>query len=270
MLKKLKYIIITSILTLLFVNCGGEKTSQENIIKLGINGDESIVWETVRDELKKENITLKFVSFGDYIRPNLALQEKEIDLNAFQTEIYFDTFKKEYNLTIENIAYTVIAPMGIYSKKITDLSQLKDNSTVAIPNDSSNSGRALILLQEAGLIKLAEGSGLFPRIKDIISNPKNLKIVELVATQIPRSIDDVDIAVINNGVAVEANYSPLEDSLFLEDAKNEKLKPYFNIIASREDNKDNPLVKRVVEVYQSQKIKDLIIEYYKGSSVPVF
>ena len=160
--------------------------------------------------------------------------------------------------------------MGIYSKKITDLSQLKDNSTVAIPNDSSNSGRALILLQEAGLIKLAEGSGLFPRIKDIISNPKNLKIVELVATQIPRSIDDVDIAVINNGVAVEANYSPLEDSLFLEDAKNEKLKPYFNIIASREDNKDNPLVKRVVEVYQSQKIKDLIIEYYKGSSVPVF
>ena len=264
MLKKLKYIIITSILTLLFVNCGGEKTSQENIIKLGINGDESIVWETVRDELKKENITLKFVSFGDYIRPNLALQEKEIDLNAFQTEIYFDTFKKEHNLTIENIAYTVIAPMGIYSKKITDLSQLKDNSTVAIPNDSSNSGRALIL------IKLAEGSGLFPRIKDIISNPKNLKIVELVATQIPRSIDDVDIAVINNGVAVEANYSPLEDSLFLEDAKNEKLKPYFNIIASREDNKDNPLVKRVVEVYQSQKIKDLIIEYYKGSSVPVF
>ena len=261
MLKKLKYIIITSILTLLFVNCGGEKTSQENIIKLGINGDESIVWETVRDELKKENITLKFVSFGDYIRPNLALQE---------TEIYFDTFKKEHNLTIENIAYTVIAPMGIYSKKITDLSQLKDNSTVAIPNDSSNSGRALILLQEAGLIKLAEGSGLFPRIKDIISNPKNLKIVELVATQIPRSIDDVDIAVINNGVAVEANYSPLEDSLFLEDAKNEKLKPYFNIIASREDNKDNPLVKRVVEVYQSQKIKDLIIEYYKGSSVPVF
>ena len=110
MLKKLKYIIITSILTLLFVNCGGEKTSQENIIKLGINGDESIVWETVRDELKKENITLKFVSFGDYIRPNLALQEKEIDLNAFQTEIYFDTFKKEHNLTIENIAYTVIAP----------------------------------------------------------------------------------------------------------------------------------------------------------------
>ena len=270
MLKKLKYIIITSILTLLFVNCGGEKTSQENIIKLGINGDESIVWETVRDELKKENITLKFVSFGDYIRPNLALQEKEIDLNAFQTEIYFDTFKKEHNLTIENIAYTVIAPMGIYSKKITDLSQLKDNSTVAIPNDSSNSGRALILLQEAGLIKLAEGSGLFPRIKDIISNPKNLKIVELVATQIPRSIDDVDIAVINNGVAVEANYSPLEDSLFLEDAKNEELKPYFNIIASREDNKDNLLVKRVVEVYQSQKIKDLIIEYYKGSSVPVF
>ena len=270
MLKKLKYIITTTLLTLLFINCGAEKSSQENIIKLGVTGDESVIWETVRDELKKENITLKFVSFGDYIRPNLALQEKEIDLNAFQTEIYFDTFKKEHNLTIENIAYTVIAPMGIYSKKITELSELKNGATVAIPNDSSNSGRALILLQEAGLIKLAENSGLFPRIKDIIYNPKNLEIVELVATQIPRSIDDVDIVVLNNGVAVEANYSPLEDSIFLEDAKNEKLKPYFNIIASREDNKDNPIVKRVVEVYQSQKIKDLIIDYYKGSSVPVF
>lgn len=270
MLKKINYIVLLIVLTLLFIGCGAEKKAQENIIKLGITGDESVVWESVRDELKKENIILKFVSFGDYIRPNLALQEKEIDLNAFQTEIYFDTFKKEHNLTIQNIGYTVMAPMGVYSKKIENLNQLKDNSKVAIPNDSSNSGRALILLQEAGLIKLRENVGLFPRVKDIVDNPKNLKIVELVATQIPRSIDDVDIAVMNNGVAVEANYSPLEDSIFLEDAKNEKLKPYFNIIASREDNKNDAIVRRVVETYQSQKIKDLIIEYYKGSSVPVF
>ncbi|MGL5669904.1 MAG: MetQ/NlpA family ABC transporter substrate-binding protein [Cetobacterium sp.] len=235
-----------------------------------MNGDENVIWENVRDQLAKENIELKFINFADYIRPNLALQDKEIDINAFQTEIYFDNFKKEHKLSIVNLGYTVLAPMGIYSKKLTDLSQLKDGAVVAIPNDSSNGGRALLLLQDAGLISVNKNVGAFPRVKDIIENPKNIKIVELVATQIPRSIEDVDVAAINNGVAVQAGYSPLVDSIFIEDFKNERLKPYFNIIASRDDNQNKPEIKRVLEVYQTAENKKIIDDYYKGSSIAVF
>ncbi|MGL5001202.1 MAG: MetQ/NlpA family ABC transporter substrate-binding protein [Cetobacterium sp.] len=273
-LKSLKAILLFLVSVIIFVGCGKSEDSSsldgKKIVKLGISGDENIIWENVRDILAKENIELKFINFSDYIRPNLALQEKEIDINAFQTEIYFDKFKSEHKLSIVNLGYTVLAPMGVYSKKITELSQLKDKATIAIPNDISNGGRALLLLQEAGIIELNKTAGVFPRIKDIIKNPKDIKIVELVATQIPRSIQDVDAAAINNGVAVQAGYSPLADSIFIEDFKNERLKPYFNIIASREDNQNNPEIKRVLEVYQTPENRKVIEEYYKGSSIAVF
>ncbi|MGL5278975.1 MAG: MetQ/NlpA family ABC transporter substrate-binding protein [Cetobacterium sp.] len=273
-LKILKVVIFLVLSTVGFLGCenssGDSSTTEKKVVKLGINGDENIIWENVRNQLAKENIELKFINFADYIRPNLALQDKEIDINAFQTEIYFDNFKKEHKLSIVNLGYTVLAPMGGYSKKLTDLSQLKDGAVVAIPNDSSNGGRALLLLQDAGLISLNRDAGAFPRVKDIIENPKNIKIVELVATQIPRSIEDVDVAAINNGVAVQAGYSPLVDSIFIEDFKNERLKPYFNIIASRDDNQNKPEIKRVLEVYQTAENKKIIDDYYKGSSIAVF
>ncbi|MEG0301432.1 MetQ/NlpA family ABC transporter substrate-binding protein [Cetobacterium sp.] len=273
-LRILKVIIVLVLLTVGFIGCQKSSDNSVNtdkkVVRLGINGDENVIWENVRDQLAKENIELKFINFADYIRPNLALQDKEIDINAFQTEIYFDNFKKEHKLSIVNLGYTVLAPMGVYSKKITDLSQLKDGATIAIPNDSSNGGRALLLLQDAELIKVNQDSGSFPRVKDIIENPKNLKIVELVATQIPRSIEDVDAAAINNGVAVQAGYSPLADSIYIENFKNERLKSYFNIIASREDNQNNPEIKRVLEVYQTSENKKIIDDYYKGSSIAIF
>lgn len=273
-LKILKVVIFLVLSTVGFLGCENSSddssTTEKKVVKLGINGDENVIWENVRDQLAKENIELKFINFADYIRPNLALQDKEIDINAFQTEIYFDNFKKEHKLSIVNLGYTVLAPMGIYSKKLTDLSQLKDEAVVAIPNDSSNGGRALLLLQDVGLISVNKDAGAFPRVKDIIENPKNIKIVELVATQIPRSIEDVDVAAINNGVAVQAGYSPLVDSIFIEDFKNERLKPYFNIIASRDDNQNKPEIKRVLEVYQTAENKKIIDDYYKGSSIAVF
>ncbi|MGL5535308.1 MAG: MetQ/NlpA family ABC transporter substrate-binding protein, partial [Cetobacterium sp.] len=146
-LKILKVVIFLVLSTVGFLGCGNSSddssTTEKKVVKLGINGDENVIWENVRDQLAKENIELKFINFADYIRPNLALQDKEIDINAFQTEIYFDNFKKEHKLSIVNLGYTVLAPMGIYSKKLTDLSQLKDGAVVAIPNDSSNGGRAL-------------------------------------------------------------------------------------------------------------------------------
>lgn len=272
--KKLIGITLSTLLTVTSLTaCGGKQTSSnstQQVIKLGITGDEHEIWDNIKKRLAKDNIDLQIISFNDYIRPNIALSDGEIDANAFQTIIYFNKFKEDHKLDLTSLGYTVLAPMGIYSSKIKDVKELNENSKVAIPNDPTNGGRALILLQSAGLIKLKEDSGVTPTIKDIAENPKKLKISELVATQIPRSIKDIDIAVINNGIAVDAGYSPLKDSIYIEDAKNPNSKNYFNIIAIKTKDKDNPSLKKLLQVYQTEETKQLIEKVYKGSSLPAF
>ncbi|MEW9096782.1 MAG: MetQ/NlpA family ABC transporter substrate-binding protein [Clostridiaceae bacterium] len=270
--------VILCILSLLLIftsliGCSKNTSSKgedKTIIRLGITGEDRGIWKDIKERLAKENIDLQIISFSDYNRPNLALSDGEIDANAFQTIAFFDKFKADHNLDLASIGYTVLAPMGIYSEKLKNLDELKVNSKVAIPNDASNGGRALILLQNAGLIKLKDGVGITPTVKDIIENPKNLDIIELAATQIPRSIKDVDIALINNGVAVDAGYSPLKDSILIEDTKDPSTKNYFNIIAVNAKDKDNAALKRLIQTYQTEETKKLIDEVYKGSSIPAF
>ncbi|ERI93617.1 putative D-methionine-binding lipoprotein MetQ [Clostridiales bacterium oral taxon 876 str. F0540] len=247
-----------------------ENSNKKQVIKLGVTGDDHRVWDNIKTRLAKENIELQIVSFSDYVRPNQALADGEIDANSFQTVAYFEQFKKDRKLDLTSIGNTVLAPMGIYSSNIKDLKELKNKDKIAIPNDATNGGRALLLLQDAGLIKLKEGSGITPTVKDVVDNPKSLEIIPLVATQIPRSIKDVAAAAINNGVATEAGYSPLKDSIYIEDTKKEGAKNYFNIIAVRTKDKDSKLLKRLVEVYQTDETKKLIDETTKGSSIPVF
>jgi D-methionine transport system substrate-binding protein len=271
-----RILAVTLVLTIgatALVGCGAKSSSADNkkgVIKLGVTGDDHRVWDNVKERLAKQNIELKIVTFSDYIRPNQALSDGDIDANAFQTVAYFEQFKKDHNLDLTSIGNTVLAPMGIYSKKIKDIKTLKDGAKVAVPNDATNEGRALLLLQDAGLIKLKDGAGIKPTVKDIIENTKKLSIAELVATQIPRSIEDVDIAVINNGVAVDAGYAPLKDSIYIEDTKKESAKNYFNIIAVRTKDKDKAILKKLVEVYQTDETKKVIDETTKGSSIPVF
>lgn len=275
-IKRLAALVLGVVITATaFVGCGQSKeasadASKKQVIKLGVTGDDHKVWDNVKERLSKENIELKIVSFSDYVRPNMALNDGEIDANAFQTVAYFEQFKKDRNLDLVSIANTVLAPMAIYSGNLKDLKELKDGDKIAIPNDATNGGRALLLLQEAGLIKLKEGSGITPTVKDIVENPKNFEVIPLVATQIPRSIKDVAVAAINNGVAVEAGYSPLEDSIYIEDTKKDSVKNYFNIIAARAKDKDNAALKRLVEIYQTDETKKLIKETTKGSSIPAF
>ena len=275
-IKKISIVILTTIIAVTaLVGCGGSKTAsnvpaKKQVIKLGVAGDEHKLWDNIKIKLEKENIDLQVITFSDYIRPNQALNDGEIDANAFQTIAYFDKFKADHKLDLVSLGNTVLAPMGIYSKKIKDITTLKDGAKIAIPNDASNGGRALILLQEAKLIKLKDGVGITPTVKDIVENKKNLKIIELVATQIPRSIQDVDIAAINNGVAVDAGYSPLDDSIYTEDVKKESVKKYFNIIAVRTKDKDNATLKKLLQAYQTEDTKKLIKEIYKGASFPAF
>lgn len=279
-IKKLGAIILAGVLSVAaLTGCAKGKADnagavvaagKKQVIKLGVTGDEHRIWDNIKERLAKENIELDIISFGDYIRPNMALNDGEIDANAFQTIAYFEKFKADHKLDLVSLGNTVLAPMGIYSSSLKDIKELKDGAKVAIPNDASNGGRALLLLQDAGFIKLKEGVGIAPTVKDVVENPKKLEIVELTATQIPRSIKDVDIAAINNGVAVEAGYSPLKDSIYIEDVKKESAKNYFNIIAIRAKDKDNELLKKLVEVYQSEETKKLIEEVYKGATIPVF
>lgn len=275
-IKKLIALILGVVLSVaVLAGCGQSKansadSNKKQVIKLGVTGDDHKVWDNIKERLAKENIDLQIISFSDYIRPNQALNDGEIDANAFQTVAYFEQFKKDHNLDLTSIGNTVLAPMGIYSSNIKDLKELKDGAKIAIPNDATNGGRALLLLQDAGLIKLKDGSGITPTVKDIVENPKKLEIIALVATQLPRSIQDVAAAVINNGVAVEAGYAPLKDSIYIEDTKKESAKNYFNIIAVRTKDKDSKLLKKLVEVYQTDETKKLIEETTKGSSIPVF
>lgn len=274
---KVKKIFITFIALIVilssFVGCSNTKTDstiEKTTIKLGVTSAEHEVWDYVKQKLAHENIELEIVAFSDYVRPNLALAEGEIDANAFQTIAYFDKFKSDHKLDIVSIGNTVLAPMGIYSNKIETIDEVKNGDKVALPNDATNGGRALILLQSAGLIKLKDGVGLLPTIKDVVKNPKNLELIELVATQIPRSLDDVSIAVINNGVAVEAGLTPTQDSIFIEDVSSENAKPYINIIAVKSEDKDNKALIKLADIYHQEETKEVINRVYKGNVIPAF
>ncbi|WPC43480.1 MetQ/NlpA family ABC transporter substrate-binding protein [Clostridium sp. JS66] len=276
-MKKFTGIFLAITLSLgLLSGCGASSSSQESssnkkqVVKIGITGDDHKIWDKVKEKVAKDNIDLQIVSFSDYVRPNLALAQGEIDLNSFQHHAYLDKFKKEHNLQITAIGDTVLAPLAVYSKTLKSVKDIKNGGKIAIPNDATNEGRGLNLLQSVGLIKLKDGVGNLPTLKDISENPKNIQFVELAATQIPRSLQDVDAAIINSGVAIDAKFNPVKDSILIEDVTNDKAKPYINLIAAREKDKDNEAYKKVVKAYQSDDIKQFIKETYKGAQVPVF
>ena len=266
MIKIQKFIGLLILVVILgtFSACGTEKA--DNVIKLGITGSESEVWNHIKDELAKEGITLEIISFSDYTRPNLALAEGEIDLNSFQHYAFFENFKEQHDLELTAIGETVIAPIGLYSSKIKDVSEIKEGAEIAIPNDATNGGRALKLLETTGLIKVDETVGNTPTLKDITENRLNLKLTEVDAGTTARALDDVVATVINSGFAVDAGFTPLKDSIFLEPI-DENSRPYINIIVARTKDKDNELYKRVVEIYQTDEVKAIIEELYKGSQV---
>lgn len=267
-MRKIKLILVGLLVLAMGIltACGSPSEVGNNVIKLGVNGSETEVWTHIKEELAKEGITLEIVSFGDYTRPNLSLAEGEIDLNAFQHYAFFDKFKAEHKLDLTAIGETIIAPIGLYSNKIKNVSELKAGDKVAIPNDETNGGRTLILLQIAGLIKLDPAAGDLPTLKDITENPLALEIIEVDASTTPRALDDVVVAAINSTFAVDAGFLPTEDSIFLEPV-NESSKPFINIIAAKAQDKDNPLYKKVVEAYQTKEVEEILMKLYKGSQV---
>lgn len=262
----------------LFTACGKENVKNKavgklkdgfTIVKVGTTGSDSIVWDVVNENLKKDKIKIENVVFEDYIKPNLALSNGDIDLNAFQHSIFLEDFKKKHNLDISILNYTVVAPMGFFSKKIKSIDEIKENSKVAIPNDATNGGRALKILEKNSLLKLRKESGLKPTVKDILENPKKLQFIELSAQQIPRSLDEVDFAAINSGIASKAKLK-FEDAIIKEDAKSEDSKNYWNLIAVRSENLDDEVIKKVKNAYLKQNVYDKVKEANGDGSIVVF
>lgn len=238
-------------------------------VKLGLIGDETRVWDSVRARLAKEGIEIEYVKFTDYSQPNAALADGSIDVNAFQHQIFLDSYNSEHKTDIVSIGSTINAPLGVYSEKIKDIKDIKEGATIAIPNDPTNGGRALRLLQSAGLIKVDEAKGYRPTVADIKENTLQLEIKELDASQTARALPDVDASIINSGVAVDAGFIPTKDAIYLEPV-DEKSKPYVNVIAVRKEDENNEVYNKIVDVYQTEETKKVIEEVYKGSIIPAW
>jgi D-methionine transport system substrate-binding protein len=237
-------------------------------LKVGAtSGPHAEILESLAERLKTEGVELRVFPFSDYITPNAALDQGDLDANSYQHQLFLDTQNRDRGYRLVSVAKTVVCPMGFYSKKIGNIDDLKDGSKVSVPNDPANVGRALALLEQKGFIKLREGTGYTASVLDIVENPKNLRFIEIEAPQLPRVLDDVDIGAVNVNYAVEAGLSPLKDAILLEDAETS---PFANVIAVREEDRDNPLVKKLVEAYQTEETAKFMLERYKGGFIPAW
>lgn len=261
-------------LCLFAAGCGSTDNTSSNAnasqekkeVTLGVTpGPQAEIAEEVKKEAAKQGITIRVMEFSDYVTPDVALSNKEIDMNSYQHKPFMDNLVKDKGLKIASVGNTVIAPIGLYSHKIKSLDEIKDGDTVAVPNDPTNGARGILLLQQAGLIKVKDGVK-YPTATDVAENPKHLQIKELEAAQIPRSLDDVTFAAINTNFAMDAGLDPVHDAFFRED----KDSPYANILAVHEDDVNNATLQKIVKIYQSDTIKKYIEDHFKGALIPAF
>lgn len=228
------------------------KTENKAPLKVGVmTGPEAQMTEVVVKIAKeKYGLDVELVQFTEYTQPNAALHSKDLDANAFQTVPYLEQEVKDRGYKLAIIGNTLVWPIAAYSKKIKNISELKDGATVAIPNNASNTARALLLLQAHGLLKLKDPKNVFATENDIIENPKNIKIVQADTSLLTRMLDDVELAVINNTYAGQAGLSPDKDGIIVES----KDSPYVNLVVSREDNKDDPRLQTFVKSFQTEEV----------------
>lgn len=256
-----KLITLTILSLFLLVGCGN-KSENDQVVKLGVVGDDQRLWEKAAELAKKDGITIELVPFSDYNTPNDALVNGDVDLNAFQHKAFLDEYNHSKGTNLVPIGRTFISPIGAYSNTLKDLRDVPENGKVSIPNDTTNGGRALFLLEAAGLIELKDDVGVSPTLSDIAANPKNIEINELDAAQVARTLPDVDAAVINTNLAIDAGLSPKDDAIFMEPL-NENSAPYINYVVAREEDKDNELYNKVAAYYRTQEVKELNDKLYE-------
>lgn len=260
MQNRFKSLILGGLLVIGSVSFGGT-------LKVGASPvPHAEILNLIKDDLKTQNVDLEVIDFTDYVTPNLALADKEIDANYFQHVPYLEKFAQEKGLNLKSAGKVHVEPLGVFSKKYKSLEEIPQKSIIAIPSDPSNGGRALILLHNNGIIKLADPTNLYATEFDIVENPKNLKFKPLEAPQLPRVLPDVAAAVINGNYAIEAGFKPTVDALVLEGEES----PYANIIAVRTGDENKEDIVKLVKALQSEKVKKYILEQYNGGVVPAF
>lgn len=270
--KKLLSLTLTLVLGATLVGCGSndnknsDSNSKEKTIAIGVSPDphKAIVENAIKPLLEAEGYKVDVIEFADYVLPNTALSEGEIDANYFQHVPFLEATVKEKSYDLSYIAKVHIEPMGLYSEKIDDISAIKEGGEIAIPNDPSNGARALKLLAKNGIIEIPDEDLI--TAKDITSNPKNIKVTELDPEQLPRVLKDVDAAVINTNYALGGGLNPLRDALVIEDGDS----PYANIIAVRTEDKEKEKIKALTKAATSEEVKKYIEDNYKGAIVPAF
>ncbi|EOS58736.1 MULTISPECIES: MetQ/NlpA family ABC transporter substrate-binding protein [Paenibacillus] len=245
----------------------GNQTAAEPVkLVVGATVPHADILKFIAPKLKEEGVELEVKEFTDYVQPNVQLYEKELDANYFQHQPYLDEQNSQNGFDLVPVVGVHVEPFGAYSNKIKSADELADGATIAIPNDPTNGGRALLLLQKQGLIKLKDDAGITATAKDIVENPKNLKFKETDAAMLPRLLPEVDLALINTNFALEANLNPTKDALFIED----KDSPYTNLLVARPDNKDSEAIQKLAKALTSDEVRTFINDTYEGALVPVF
>lgn len=263
MKKILKFATAALLSTSLFLSCGKDT---KNVIKVGATPEpHAEMLNLIKEDVEAAGYTLEVVEFTDYVTPNEALESGDIDANFFQHLPYMNSFNSERGYHLVSAAGIHIEPIALYSKKVTKLADLKNGAEIAIPNDPTNEGRALLLLEAAGLIKLEPDAGLEATPVKVAENPKGLKFVEVEAATLPRVLEDVEAAVINGNYAIPVGLSATKDGLFIENAES----PYVNIVTVKDGNQNDPKVQAVVKALQSDKVKNWVADKYKNGEVVV-
>ncbi|BAS29212.1 methionine ABC transporter substrate-binding protein [Limnochorda pilosa] len=241
--------------------------AQQQVLRVGATPvPHAEVLEQVKPVLAAEGIDLRIVEFTDYVQPNLALDAGDLDANYFQHIPYLEQFSKDHGLDLTYIAAVHIEPMGLYSRKVSSIEDLPGGARIGIPNDPTNGGRALLLLQSAGLIKLDPAAGITATPLDVVENPHRLRFQELEAAQLPRVLFDVEAAVINTNYALEAGLNPTRDALVIEGSDS----PYVNVLAVRTQEKDAQALQALARALTSDAVRSFLLEKYGGAVVPAF
>jgi len=273
--KKILVVALSALLCLgVMAGCGGDNKPADDgqLVKLKVGASptpHAEILAQVKEDLKAQGVDLEIVEYTDYVQPNLAVESGDLDANFFQHKPYMDDFNEEQGTHLVSVASIHYEPMGVYAGKTASLDALPDGAKVAVPNDTTNEARALLLLQDLGIIKLKEDAGLTATKLDVVENPKNIELIEAEAAQLPRSLPDVDIAVINGNYAIQGGLK-VSDALAAEDKDALAATTFANIITVKEGREEDEAIVKLINALQSEKIKTYIEDSYEGAALPVF
>lgn len=269
MKRRIAALALASLLVLGLTACGGKK-SDSTTIKVGATpAPHAAILEVAKEILAEQGYTLDIVEYDDYVTPNTSLEDGSLDANYFQHITYMNEFNAEHGTHMVSVAGIHYEPFGLYAGKTAALADLKDGAQIAVPNDGTNEARALLLLEQEGLITLKEGVGLSATKSDVAENPHDYEIIELNADQLPSRLQDVDMAVINGNYAIDAGLK-VSDAVAVEAATGEAAEAYVNVLAVKEGSEDNAGIQALVKALQSDKVKTFIEDTYDGAVVPLF